>query len=108
MTKPILIRNGHIIDPSRKLDKVGSLLIADGRISWLGSKDDTPPSSDYDSLYASGLIVCPGFIDLHCHLRQPGLRKRKPLPAAAVQRQKEALPPFAVCPIQTHPSTARL
>ena len=77
MMKPLLIRNGHIIDPSQKLDEIGSLLIADGRISWLGGKDDTPPSSDYDNLDAGGLIVCPGFIDLHCHLRQPGFEEKE-------------------------------
>jgi dihydroorotase len=48
----------------------GNLLIADGKISWLGEK--TPPQGDYEILNAKGLIVCPGLIDLHCHLRQPG------------------------------------
>jgi len=77
MTKPLLIRNGRIIDPGQGLDQVGNLLIADGRISWLGDKDTAPPVSDYDVLYAEGLIVCPGFIDLHCHLRQPGFEEKE-------------------------------
>ncbi|NQT32005.1 MAG: dihydroorotase [Deltaproteobacteria bacterium] len=70
--KSLLIQNGRIIDPGRKLDEVGSLLIAGGKISWVGRAKDTPPDADYDVLDAKGLIVCPGFIDLHCHLRQPG------------------------------------
>jgi len=77
MIKPILIHNGHIIDPSQNIDKIGSLLITDGKISWLGGKDDTPPTPDYDTLNAAGLVICPGFIDMHCHLRQPGYEEKE-------------------------------
>jgi dihydroorotase len=70
MPKRLLIRGGRIIDPSHDIDKTGSLLIKEGKIDWLG--DDTPPDTIYDVLDARGFIVCPGFIDLHCHLRQPG------------------------------------
>jgi len=70
--KPLLIQGGHIIDPGQRIDEVGSLLIAGGKVSWLGRGDAVPPLSDYEVLDASGLVVCPGFIDLHCHLRQPG------------------------------------
>ncbi|MBI2328401.1 MAG: dihydroorotase [Chloroflexi bacterium] len=75
--KPLLIRGGHIIDPSQGIDEVGSLLITDGKISWLGRGKITPPQPDYDVLPAQGLIVCPGFIDLHCHLRQPGFEEKE-------------------------------
>ena len=37
-----------------------------------GQGEETPPQPDYEILDAKGLVVCPGFIDLHCHLRQPG------------------------------------
>jgi len=77
MKKAMLIKNGHIIDPSQNVDKIGSLLITGGEIGWLGSKDDTPPTPDYDTLDATGLIVCPGFIDMHCHLRQPGYEEKE-------------------------------
>jgi len=75
--KPLLIRGGHIIDPSQEIDEVGSLLIAEGKISWLGKGEITPPQPDYDVLPAQGLIVCPGFIDFHCHLRQPGFEEKE-------------------------------
>jgi dihydroorotase len=68
--KPLLIQNGRIIDPSQGIDMTGNLLIAEGKISWLGEK--APPQTSYEILNAKGLIVCPGLIDLHCHLRQPG------------------------------------
>jgi len=70
--KPLLIKGGQIIDPSQGIDATGSLLITEGKISWLGKGEASPPQSDYEVLDAKGLVVCPGFIDLHCHLRQPG------------------------------------
>ncbi|MFC1860213.1 dihydroorotase [Chloroflexota bacterium] len=75
--KPLLIRSGYIIDPGQGIDEIGSLLIADGKISWLGKGKVIPPHTDYDVLNAQGLIVCPGFVDLHCHLRQPGFEAKE-------------------------------
>ncbi len=70
MSDILLIRGGRVIDPSQDIDKTAGLMIKDGKILWLG--DGAPPEQDYAVLDADGLIVCPGFIDLHCHLRQPG------------------------------------
>jgi len=75
--KPLLIQGGRIIDPSQGIDITGSLLIAEGKILWLGKGEKTPPQPDYDVLPARGLVVCPGFIDLHCHLRQPGFEEKE-------------------------------
>ncbi len=77
MAQPLLIKGGQILDPSRGTDEIGSLLIVEGRISWLGSREITPPKSNYNILHAQGLFVCPGFIDLHCHLRQPGFEEKE-------------------------------
>ncbi len=74
MKKSLLIKNGRIIDPSQGVDEIGSLLITEGKISGWG---EAPPHPDCDALHAEGLIVCPGFIDLHCHLRQPGFEERE-------------------------------
>jgi len=73
----LLIQGGHIIDPSQGIDEIGSLLITEGKISWLGRGETAPPRPDYATLYARGLIVCPGFVDLHCHLRQPGFEEKE-------------------------------
>jgi dihydroorotase len=72
--KSLLIKKGRIIDPGQGIDEAGSLLISEGKISWRG---ETPPRPDYDVLHAEGLIVCPGFIDFHCHLRQPGFEEKE-------------------------------
>ena len=75
--KPLLIQGGHIIDPSQEIDETGSLFITEGKISWLGRGEIAPPEPDCDTLHAQGLIVCPGFVDLHCHLRQPGFDEKE-------------------------------
>jgi len=77
MMKPLLIQGGHIIDPSQGIDEIGSLLITEGKISWLGKGETALPQPGYDVLNAQGLIVCPGFVDLHCHLRQPGFEEKE-------------------------------
>ncbi|MFC2018634.1 dihydroorotase [Chloroflexota bacterium] len=75
--KPLLIQGGRLIDPGQGIDEVSSLLISDGKISWRGQGEPPLPPSKYDTLNAAGLIVCPGFIDLHCHLRQPGYEDKE-------------------------------
>lgn len=75
MTQSLFIQGGHIIDPGQGIDKIGCVLITEGRISWLGA--EIPPEPDYAVLNARGLVVCPGFIDLHCHLRQPGFEEKE-------------------------------
>jgi dihydroorotase len=73
----LLIRGGYIIDPAQGVDEAGNLLITGGEISWRGKWEETPPLPEYDSLDAEGLAVCPGFIDLHCHLREPGFEEKE-------------------------------
>ena len=68
--KPILITGGRVIDPAQGIDEVSQVLMADGKIQKLGKRITVGP--DCETVDASGLVVCPGFIDLHCHLRQPG------------------------------------
>jgi dihydroorotase len=78
----LLIRGGHIIDPSQGIDQVGDLLIAEGKIVQIGGAIVQSPSfpvilSKAQNLDAAGLVVCPGFIDLHCHLREPGFEDKE-------------------------------
>jgi dihydroorotase len=65
----MLIRGGRVIDPSRRLDAALDLLIEDGKIARLGERLKARGAEAID---AAGLVVCPGFIDLHTHLREPG------------------------------------
>src|SRR4030042_1382046 len=77
MPTNLLISGGRIIDPSQKIDKVADLLITKGKIASIKSKGTAPSQADLTSVDATGLIVCPGFIDLHCHLREPGFEDKE-------------------------------
>ena len=68
--KPILLRGGRIIDPSTERDEVGDILLRDGQIVDSGGRLDAPDGAS--EIDCDGLIVAPGFIDVHCHLREPG------------------------------------
>jgi len=74
---PLLVQGGRLFDPGRELDGIGSLLIEGEEISWLGTGEDSLPVSDCDVLVVPGLLVCPGFMDLHCHLREPGYEEKE-------------------------------
>src|SRR4030042_6882039 len=77
MSPTLLISGGRILDPRQGVDKVADLLISKGKIVWIGDKGTAPGHSDLKTLNAKGLIVCPGFIDLHCHLREPGFEDKE-------------------------------
>jgi dihydroorotase len=77
MPPNLLISGGHILDPSQEIDKVADLLITKGKIAWLGDKGTAPSQSDLTTIDATDLVVCPGFVDLHCHLREPGFEDKE-------------------------------
>ena len=69
----MLIKNGRIIDPANGVDEVNDLLIEDGKVVSIG-KVENYDGETYD---AAGKIVAPGFVDLHCHLRDPGFEYKE-------------------------------
>ena len=62
----LLLKNAHIIDPARNIDEVGDIAVADGVIV------DISELKNPEVIDLSGKVLCPGFIDVHVHLRQPG------------------------------------
>jgi dihydroorotase len=76
----LLIKGGRIIDPSQGMDKAADLLIEDGRVKSIGSSQSDADAEIFD---ASGLIVAPGFIDLHVHLREPGEEYKETIASGA-------------------------
>jgi dihydroorotase len=68
--RPIVIRGGRILDPSRSTDTIADLLLSEGRVEASGRNLGTPDGALL--LDATGLVVAPGLIDLHVHLREPG------------------------------------
>ena len=96
----LLIRNGRVIDPAASIDSVQDVLLKGDRIERIGRAlavpDDTP------ALDATGKIVCPGFIDLHVHLREPGQEYKETV--ATGTRAAAAGGFTAVCAMaNTHP-----
>jgi len=65
----LVIRNGRVVDLATRLDAVRDVLIDDGRFAAIGENLDVGSAELFD---ATGLIVSPGFIDMHVHLREPG------------------------------------
>ncbi len=66
----LLVIGGHVIDPANGFDAPADVLIVDGKISAVGKNLSAP--GDVERFDAKGKIVCPGLIDLHVHLREPG------------------------------------
>ena len=77
MNKALLIKGGRLVDPARKISRVGNLLTKDDKIAWVSEGRENPVGKAYDTLAAKGLIVCPGLIDFHCHLREPGFENKE-------------------------------
>src|SRR6202041_2670013 len=67
----LLIKGGRVIDPAANLDAPMDVLLGDGRVAELAPPNKIRSGAD-QTFDARGLIVAPGFIDLHVHLREPG------------------------------------
>src|ERR1041385_6330649 len=72
MKNALLLAGGRLIDPSANLDTVADLLILDSRIAALGNDAAARAPAGIEKFDVSGFVVCPGLIDLHVHLREPG------------------------------------
>src|SRR5207245_5480587 len=78
----MIIRNGRVIDPANKRDEVADLYITDGNI--VASKSEIRnQKSKIDEIDASNLIVAPGLIDMHVHLREPGFGHKETIASGA-------------------------
>jgi dihydroorotase len=65
----LIIKSGRLVDPAQGLDEVGDVAVEEGIIKALANDIDVSGAEVFD---ASGLVVAPGFIDMHVHLREPG------------------------------------
>jgi dihydroorotase len=78
----LLIANGYVIDPAQQINAGRNLLIEDGRIVGILERSEPLPE-DVQIFDATGLIVAPGFIDLHTHLREPGQEYKETIATGA-------------------------
>ena len=76
MSRPIAITGGRVIDPAQAIDRLADVLLKDGLVEAVtDAPGDTPEG--YDVVDATGFVVAPGFIDIHTHLREPGLEHKE-------------------------------
>jgi len=70
----VLLRGGRVVDPSQRLDLVGDLLIVDGKVEAIGERlgIERDQEGAFETIDCAGQVVAPGFVDVHCHLREPG------------------------------------
>lgn len=70
----LIIKGGRLIDPANNIDGLQDILIKDGKVAAVGENLE---ASDAELIDAGGKIVCPGFIDMHVHLREPGFEYKE-------------------------------
>ncbi len=78
----LLIANGYVIDPTQGINTGKNLLIEDGKLAGILNRSDPAPQ-EAELIDATGLIVAPGFIDLHVHLREPGQEYKETIATGA-------------------------
>jgi len=96
----LLIRHGRVIDPANGVDSVQDVLVRDGAIERVGKSLAAP--EPIETIDATGKIVCPGFIDMHVHLREPGYEYKE---TVATGTRAAAAGGFTAvcCMANTHP-----
>jgi len=97
-----IIRNGRIIDPANKRDEVGDLLIVEDRIAPISQLSTL--NSQPDEIDATNLIVSPGLIDMHVHLREPGFAWKETIESGARAAAASGFT-TVVCMPNTSPAT---
>jgi dihydroorotase len=68
----LLIRGGRVIDPAQNIDRIDDVLVRDGLVVSIGHDGGQPLGRADETIEAGGLIVAPGLVDMHVHLREPG------------------------------------
>ena len=94
----LLIRNGHLIDPANHLDAPLDVLIEAGKVTQVGK--NLSADAEIPILEAAGLIIAPGFIDVHVHLREPGLEHKETIATGS-----EAAAAGGICAMAAMPNT---
>ena len=77
----LLVKQGHLVDPATKTDKVCDILVEKGKIKEVATTIKSTAATEI--IEAKGLVVCPGFIDMHVHLREPGQENKETIESGA-------------------------
>src|SRR5213075_2039562 len=101
--KSLLLHNGRVIDPANGIDGVQDILVIDGKIAAVGESAEPKANSDTERWDVAGLVVCPGLIDSHVHLREPGQSMKETI-ATGTQAAARGGFTSVVCMPNTSPS----
>jgi len=96
----LLIRNGRVVDPSQRLDRVADVLLSRGTVASVGASQGTADAV----IDATGMIVTPGLIDMHVHLREPGNAEEETIASGSAAAVAGGLTTVACMP-NTEPTT---
>lgn len=96
----LLIRRGRVLDPANQVDTVADVLLEGGTVARVGASLPAPPGAEV--IDAAGKVICPGFIDVHVHLREPGFEYKE---TVATGTRAAAAGGFTAvcCMANTHP-----
>lgn len=75
----LIVKNGHIVDPSQGIDSVGDIIVENGKIKKIitNTQRSKLKTKNYKVIDAKGLYVLPGLVDMHVHLREPGFEYKE-------------------------------
>jgi dihydroorotase len=104
----VLIKNGRLIDPAAGVDEITDILVENGKITRIASSI-TPAGAEV--LDADGLVVSPGFIDIHVHLREPGQEHKETIASGSAAAVRGGFTSIAcmpnTSPVNDKPSITR-
>lgn len=95
--KNILIKSGRVIDPEKKKEFIADIFIKDGIVEKIG-KSVTAAAGGAEVIDASGLVISPGFVDMHVHLRDPGFEDEETVESGALAAVKGGITTVACMP----------
>jgi len=98
----LLLTGGRVIDPANGLDGMADVLVVDGKIATVGPDATLQAPPDARRFNAAGLVVCPGFIDIHVHLREPGQTAKETIATGTASAARGGLT-SVVCMPNTSP-----
>jgi dihydroorotase len=79
--RALLLRGGRVVDPSQGIDDILDVLLVDGTVGRIGREIEAPEHAEVRNV--AGLVVCPGLIDVHVHLREPGGERKETIASGA-------------------------
>ncbi len=99
----LLLSGGRVIDPANRLDASADVLIVDGKVAAVGRDAASQAPANVERMDVSGLVVCPGLIDLHVHFREPGQTAKEDIATGTASAARGGFT-SVVCMPNTSPS----